>query len=403
MKNNNFTTVFIILCFGYLIDYYDLSIFSVARMSILRDLNVPSDEIMSVSKLMFNAQALGIFVGGILSGVWGDKIGRVSAVRLGIFLYSTAIILSIFVTSVNLFTFLRFVAGVGLAGELAASITLLSEMSKQESRGFVASSVYFFGILGGILTTAIVSLFNWKILFLIGGVAGFIFLFLRKYLVDSTIFMTLKQNTLIPRGSLKLLLLNKPSLLKILRLTLCLIPFWLMVFFINFAPEIAEGIGLYEKINLAYCLFMFFVGSLLGTLLFIFLGKKLKSHKKPIFIGFATMFISIVLLCFIGQYSVELFSNLYILVGISTGYFGLYMMLLAENFGTNQRSTGTTLTSNFGRSSFILVNLFVPFVIQISNSTFFGSILSAFIIISVSCYCLVFTRETYSTSVDYNE
>lgn len=389
MNNKNFTAIFIILCLGYFVDYYDLSILSVSRIQILNDLLVLSEDRLAVSKLFFNAQAFGIFVGGIASGIWGDKIGRVSAVRVGIFLFSAATIANVFVTSVNMFALCRFLAGVGLAGELAASVTLLSELSSKENRGTISSVVYFSGILGGMLTTGIVSAFNWKTLFLIGGIAGFILLFLRKYLVDSEVFMAVKANPQIERGSLKNLLLKPKSLLKALKLTACLVPFWLMVFFVNFAPEVAKGIGLDDKINLAYCLFLFMLGSLLGTFGFIYLNKTLKSHKKTIFIGFLFMFISIVLLCFVGKLSANTFSNLYLLIGIGTGYFGIYMTLLAENFGTNQRSTGTTLTTNFGRSSFILVNSFVPFLIQSTNNTLLGSLLSAFIIIGISVFLLI--------------
>ena len=400
----NLRSLFIILCLGYLIDFYDLSLFSVARIQILNDLNVPFDQIMSVSKLMFNAQALGIFLGGIISGVWGDKVSRISAVRIGILLYSTTIILNIFVKSIPLFAFCRFIAGIGLAGELSASIILLSELSNEkDNRAIISSIVYFFGVLGGIATTLIVSLYNWKTLFLVGGFAGFALFVLRKSFVESTLFLSLKQNNNISRGNLIKLLFDKFSLIKILNLIMCLVPFWLMVFFLNFAPEIAQGIGILKPVKLSVCLFLFFIGSLAGTVFFPFIGKKLRSHKKPVFISFFLMIISIIFLCSFGKNSASIFSLIYILVGFTTGYSGVYITLLVENFGTNQRSIGSTFIVNCSRSSLVAVNALVPFMINFSNNTFIGSVTSGAIVLLVSTLCLTFIKETYGISLDYVE
>lgn len=403
MIKHNFRYIFLILCFGYLVDYYDLSIFAVARSAILQDLNVPIYETMATSKLIFNAQALGIFIGGILTGIWGDKIGRVFAIRLGILVYSTAIILNIFATTIPQFVFFRFLSSIGLSGELAASVTLLSEISIGENRGKIGGAIYFFGILGGIISTGVQSLFNWKVLFLIGGISGYVLLFLRKFLVDPSLFNTLKLASHIPRGSLKLMLLKWSSIVKIFKLTLCLVPFWFMVFFVNFAPEIAKRIGIFDKINLPYCLFIFFIGSLIGAPLFTIIDKNFNSHKKSIFFSFFLMIISLSLLVYLGPKSVDIFSNLYLLFGISSGYFGIYMVYVTENFGTNQRATGSSLVNNLGRASFILINSFVPFIIDITENTAFGVILSALIVIGISFLCLYFTQETFGKELDFIE
>ncbi len=327
-NSRSFNLIFAILCLGYLIDYYDLSIFAVARPAILSDLGVPDWERMEASKLLFNAFALGSFVGGIVSGIWGDKIGRSSAIRYGIALYSCALLLSPFIHTVPLFAVCRFVAGVGLAGELAASVTLLSEMSLAANKGVIASIVYICGILGGMLSTAVASLASWKVLFWIGGGAGVCLLFLRTVLVDPVLFIALKEKTHIPRGSLKLLLLRPKSLLKVLKLSILLAPMWLSIFFLNYAPEIADKLGIFERVNLAYCLFIFLVGSLLGALLFAYIGKKNKSRKKTIFLALIVQIISLLLLCTVGSHSLNYFSNLFFIVGLSTGYFGIYMAKL---------------------------------------------------------------------------
>jgi MFS family permease len=391
-----------ILSIGYMIDFYDLTILAATREAVLTSLGVPPEDIMSTSAWMFNIQALGIFLGGIISGVWGDKIGRMSAVRWGIFLYSTATLLNLLTTSIEWFAFYRFLAGVGLAGELAASMTYLSEMSKAEDRGYIGGTVYFFGVLGGIIATVIASQFDWQVVYFVGGIAGYILLLVRLTYADSRMFNEIKANNTIRRGDLKWIFTNASMLKRMGILGLAIIPFWFMVYFVNFAPEIAREMGFENNINQHLALICYFIGSLIGSYLFPILAQQFGSRKKAIQCAFLIMISSIALL---GGLSFIPWSYYVVLLmlGVACGYPGLYMMMVAETFGTNHRSTGAGIIATCARTSMILINIIVPWVAASCGNFWTGALLCAGVLFMLTMVSFRQIGETHNRAMDFCE
>jgi len=396
------TPMLILLSIGYLIDFYDLTIFAVVREQALTSLGVLPEDIMSTSAMIFNVQSLGVFIGGLASGIWGDKIGRMSAVRWGIFIYSTAILLNIFATSVEWFALLRFCAGVGLAGELGASITYLSEMAKPADRAYIGGTVYFFGVLGGIFATVIASFCDWKMVFLIGGISGYGLLLVRLTYADSKIFHAIKSDPAIKRGDLFMMFTTKSVLKRIIMLTFAIVPFWFMAYFVNFAPEIAKQLGFASAINQHISMMCYFLGALNGSYLFPFLAQKLASRKKAIHVAFFIMLSSVTLLGLLQTYEWSYYVILFA-IGIACGYPGLYMMLVAESFGTNQRSTGTGLISTFARTSLILINTLVPWAVATCGDFWIGSMLCAGLLFLLAMISFRWLNETHAGSMDFCE
>ncbi len=402
MKNNTNFIIFI-LAVGYMIDFFDLTIFAVVRIPILQSLGVAEQDYINVSALMFNAQAIGVVVGGVLSGIWGDKFGRMSAVRLGILIYSLAIILNTFATSVSMFALLRFIAGVGLAGEFAASITLLSELLNTKARARAAGIIYSSGVIGGMLAAFIGSFFHWKVLFIVGGIAGLILLLARISVADSIIFQNVKSKTHIARGSLKLLLLNKSSLTKLIAFLLAIVPFWFMAFFVNFAPEVAKSVGIKETISQGISLGVYFIGSFVGSYFFPFIAKLTASRKKSIF---SAMFIMMLAICMfsMGHFlTLQLYYVILFLIGLASGYAGIFMVFAAESFGTNQRNIASSVISNLARCSLVIMNAFVPWMASQFQQIWIGLVMSALIIFVLSVFSLFSLRETNYSSLDFHE
>ncbi|APJ04925.1 MFS transporter [Silvanigrella aquatica] len=400
---NNPKFIIIVLAIGYMIDFFDLTIFAAVRIPALQSLGVSKDDFMQVSSLMFNAQAIGLVVGGILSGIWADKYGRMSAVRAGIMLYSIAIIANAFVTTVPLFAAMRFLSGVGLAGEFAASITLISELLPASKRGMTSGIIYSFGVLGGILAALIGSLFPWQVIFVVGGIAGLLLLLLRFSLIDSRIFRDIKNKKHITRGSLKLLILNKKSFLKLIALIAILIPFWFMAFFVNFAPEIAKSIGIKDGISQGFSLGIFFVGSFIGSYFFPFLSQLISSRKKGIFIALLLMTITVSLFS-LGHYiTIEFYYFILFLIGFISGYLGLFMVFAVESFGTNQRAIASSVISNFARCSLVFMNSFIPWISMQFSAIWIGLTVAASLFFLVATFCLLFLKETNSSSLDFYE
>ena len=402
MKTNPNFIIFI-LALGYMIDFFDLTIFAVVRIPVLVSLGVPEHEYLKVSSLMFNSQAIGVVIGGILSGIWGDKFGRMSAVRLGILVYSVAIILNTFVTSIPLFAFMRFIAGVGLAGEFAASITLLSEILDTKERGRASGIIYSSGVIGGMLAAFIGTFFAWKTLFIVGGIAGLVLLIVRISVADSIIFQNLKNKQHIVRGSLKLLLLNKNSLTKLIAFLLSIIPFWFMAFFVNFAPEVAKSVGIKETINQGLSLAIYFIGSFFGAYFFPYIAKLTASRKKSIFSALFIMLLAITLFSLGNLLTIQLYYTILLLIGLASGYSGIFMVFAAESFGTNQRNIASSVISNLARCSLIVMNAFVPWMASQFHQIWVGLVLSATIIFTLGVIALFSLKETSYKSLDFHE
>ncbi len=218
----------ILLCIGYFIDFYDLTIFSASYTSIISELfhitNV--DQIQLLYLKITNYHTAGIIIGGILFGVLGDKFGRTIVIRYSILVYSISIILSCFITNIPLFILLRFLTGVGLAAEFATSSVLISEMLPQNIASSSTAWLYICGILGGVTATFLGG-FSWKIMFLFGGVSGFILYLMRRELFESPLFQNM--NKKIKKGNLYLMFYGYKNIKKTIRLTILIIPFYYLI------------------------------------------------------------------------------------------------------------------------------------------------------------------------------
>src|ERR1700722_3128514 len=117
-SRRNMITAVILAALGYFVDIYDLILFSIVRVASLKGLGVPDEQLLTTGLHLINMQMGGMLIGGVLWGILGDKKGRLSVLFGSIALYSAANLANAFVHGVPLYAALRFVAGVGLAGEL---------------------------------------------------------------------------------------------------------------------------------------------------------------------------------------------------------------------------------------------------------------------------------------------
>ena len=200
----------LVAALGYFVDIYDLLLFGIVRVPSLRDIGVAEDQMLSEGLRLLNYQMIGMLIGGILWGVLGDRRGRRSVLFGSILLYSLANIANAFVTNVDAYAILRFIAGVGLAGELGAAITLVAEVMSKESRGYGTAIVAGVGILGAVFASFVGDYFSWQVAYIVGGVMGLSLLFLRAGLLESSMFDTMKSQNLRKGSFLKLFSAHKP-------------------------------------------------------------------------------------------------------------------------------------------------------------------------------------------------
>ncbi len=397
-----FSLPVLVAALGYMVDMYDLFLFSIVRVPSLKSLGLEGDSLMSDGIFLLNLQMAGLLIGGIVWGIIGDKKGRLSVLFGSILIYSLANIGNGFVTTVNQYAVLRFIAGFGLAGELGAGITLVAEILPKAIRGYGTTLVATMGVLGAILAYFITYLFDWRMSFFIGGGLGLVLLILRVSVFESGMFEKLKVRN-IKRGNLAMLFGNKTRLIKYMNSILIGLPIWFVVgILITFSPEFGKAIGLSEPVDAGKAVMFFFAGQVAGDIVSGFLSQYARSRKKIIllFILISFTFVSVYLL--FPSTDLTTFYIVCVCLGVGNGYWTLFVTVTAELFGTNLRATVATSAPNFVRGAVIPLTM-----LFIYGKNQFGILQSAMgvglLAFGIALLSLRFLEETYSKDLDYTE
>ncbi len=353
VTKRNVTLAIVASALGFFVDLYDIIIVSIVRTKSLLDIGISEAELLSKGVLLLNVQMGGMLLGGFLWGVIGDKQGRLSVLFGSIFLYSVTTFLNGYVTSYESYLLLRFLAGVGLAGELGAGITLVSEQMPQRWRGLGPALIGSCGMLGAVAGAYVGGTYSWQFTYQLGGAMGIALLVLRLGVLESGMYETLKTKA-VARGDLRLILRKDDNLKKYLSIILLGFPGW----FVNgvvmtFTPEIAKAMGMTEIPSVSTVFTMFFIGFTFGDLSCGLASQWLQSRKRAILIYlliFSTLLIAYFLLA---RKSLTLYYALFFGMGISVGYTIVLLTLAAEQFGTNIRALVTTSALNLIRGSVI--------------------------------------------------
>ncbi|HXI00706.1 MAG TPA: MFS transporter [Sphingobacteriaceae bacterium] len=392
----------IVAALGYLVDLYDLFLFSIVRVPSLISLGITGDRIMDDGIVLLNLQMAGLLIGGILWGILGDKKGRLSVLFGSILIYSLANIANGFVTTFEQYAVLRFIAGVGLAGELGAGITLVAEVLPKKIRGYGTTLVATMGVLGAILAYFVADIFDWRVSYFIGGGLGLLLLILRMRVFESGVFVKLKEKN-IQRGNVWMLFNNKSRFLRYIKCILVGLPIWFVVgILITFSPEFGKALGVSEPVNAGKAVMFSFSAQILGDLLSGLLSQYFKSRKKAIFVFMTISFFITGTYLLFPATDIGLFYLLCALLGFANGYWAVFVTIAAELFGTNLRATVATTVPNFVRSAIIpLTAVFI----QVKNH--YGIVNAALIIglftFTIALIALKYLNETFSTDLDYVE
>ncbi len=394
----------IVSALGYFVDIFDLLLFSIVRGQSLRDLGVDETHLLPIGIRLLNTQMAGLLLGGLVWGVLGDKFGRVSVLFGSILLYSVANIGNGFVTSVNQYAVLRFITGIGLAGELGLGVTLASELLPKKIRGLGATFIAFVGILGAVLAATISDVMGWRDAYIIGGVMGLCLLILRINVCESGLYNKMdKDKKQPPRGNL-LLFFKKPELLKkYVRVVLIGAPIWASVgIFITFSPEFAKAFGMTVTPNTGTAVLSCYVVQAFAGLLIGYLSQRLASRKKAIFICMLLMLAATLLYVSVRTNSLLVFYALCAAMGIGGGYWAMFVQMGAEQFGTNIRATATTSIPNVVRG--LTIPMTLGFKALIPSLGVAGSGLAVMgTALALAFLSLAYSRETFHADLDYME
>ena len=403
LNQNKLYLAIIVSALGYFVDVFDIILFAVVRIPSLQALGLAQDEITSTGILLMNAQLVGMLLGGICWGIIGDKLGRLSVLFGSILLYSTANLLNAYVGNIEQYAVLRLLAGFGLAGEFGAGITLVSEIMIEKTRGFGITLITMSGALGGITAGLVGNLFPWTTAYILGGVAGFILLILRFQVIESSLFLNLKQKKEIRRGSLGLFFKTPALFKKYLKCLFVGVPFWIAFgLFATFSPEIARELKIQGNIAPGWAILFFNSGLAIGEISSGILSQWIGSRKK-VAMGYLIFNLVVMLQFFSISYASPLaFYFLIAALGASVGYWVIFMMMASELFGTNIRSTVTVFLPNMVRGMVVpftlILSLLKPHFGLLRSIELFG------IVGIILAIIMVFSlKETYHLNLDFVE
>jgi MFS family permease len=387
---------------GYMVDMYDLFLFSIVRVPSLRALNLEGAGLLENGILLLNLQMAGMLIGGIFWGIMGDKKGRLSVLFGSILIYSLANLANGFVTTVPQYAVLRFIAGFGLAGELGAGITLVTEILPKEKRGYGTTLVATMGVMGALLAYLVSHLFDWRVSYFIGGGLGLILMILRVRVFESGIFIKLKEQN-VKRGDVMKLFTNKTRLLKYITSILIGTPIWFVVgILLTFSPEFGQAIGLDKPVEAGKAVMFAFAAQVAGNLASGFLSQYLQSRKKVILLFILSSFSLVMIFLLVPLKSTSVFYLLCAGLGFCSGYWTLFITVAAEIFGSDLRATVATTVPNFVRGSVIpLSMLFATAKNQIGIT--YGALVVGLGTFAIAILALLYLEETFKKDINYVE
>jgi|YNPBryulayer2012_1023412.scaffolds.fasta_scaffold00456_2 MFS family permease len=409
-----FSATVIVSALGYFVDIYDLLLFSIVRVPSLQALGLKGQRLLDDGILLLDVQMIGLLLGGILWGVLGDKRGRRSVLFGSILLYSVANFANAFiielaallpggVTPFQLYVVLRFLAGIGLAGELGAAVTLVSESLPKDLRGYGTAIVAGVGVSGAVVAATVGKYFSWQVAYMTGGILGFLLLATRATLLESRMFQALEAQE-VSRGDFFALFTNGDRFRRFFCSILIGVPLWFAIgILITLSPELSRELGIPgitagESIKYAYA------GLVVGDLASGLLSQYFRSRRRVVF-AFQTLTLLLTFV-YVGSRgaSPTYFYGLCFCIGIAAGYWAVFITIAAEQFGTNLRATVATSAPNFVRASVVPLTLVLQWL---THHTALGLLYSA-LAVGIGCTLLAYLalallEESHGKALDFVE
>lgn len=401
------TTPVILAALGYFVDVFDIMIFSAVRVKSLTDLGLTGEELTQVSLSITNWQMIGLFIGGIATGVFGDKIGRVRALYFSIALYSVGTILNGFANSVEMYIWCRFIANIGLAGELGVGITLVAESLPAQRRGLGTMIVASFGMLGAV-AVGFMGWFveDWRTAYYIGGGLGILLFLLRISVSESPIFQKIRAQPEVLRGNAWQFIVKGQLLLRLVQNTLLGVAIWFNTgLLMLLAPEFGQAKGLVGSVNPPIAVIWFNIGMVVGDLCSGLLSQYLRSRLKAIRIFLLLQFTFTGVFLFAPLASVQQMYILLLLLGFSGGYWAVFVTNAAEQFGTNLRASAACLVPSLVRLSYLLISSAFTFL---KTPAYMGNSLGAAALVGAVCLTIAFftsfsLKDTFTRDLEFLE
>ena len=410
-SSNKSTSVFsiavIVAALGYFVDIYDLLLFTIVKKASVLAVGASDATLLADSTKIINWQMLGLLIGGIVWGVLGDKKGRLSVLFGSIILYSAANFVTGFIQTVDQYAWCRFVAGLGLAGELGAGITLVSELLPKNKRGIGTSLVAGIGLFGAVAAYFTYQWTNedWRLCYKIGGGLGILLLFLRISVAESGMFKQLKE-TNIQRGNFFMFFTNARRFKKYFLAILIGLPTWYVIgILVNQSDRFGKAMFGSTTIDSGRSIMFAYTAIAIGDILIGFVSQYFKSRKKALLLFYLITTVSLIIFFSSVNNSDARMYIICALLGFSTGFWAIFVTMGAEQFGTNLRATAATTIPNMVRGALPLINLLFLNLFQKNWqwSLINSGIVTGIIVLAVTFIAFYFTEETFHKDLNYTE
>ncbi len=421
-NKNIFNRLVIIAALGYFVDIYDLVLFNVVKresLEYIQQLHGIAINIKDTGIFLFNCQMAGMLIGGILWGIWGDKRGRISVLFGSIILYSVANIINAFTFDITTYAFVRVLAGIGLAGELGAGITLVAETMDKEKRGFGTMIIVTFGALGAVLAGLVgteghyvaawltevtgYAFQNWQVVYLIGGTLGLLLLILRVGAFESGMFTALK-HTEAKKGDFLSLFKSRDNALKYLNCILIGLPIWYIIgILVSLSQDVfGKELGITGIVNGKAVMYAY-IGLSVGDLISGLLSQLMRSRKKVVFIYLIASTLLVLYFVFFSKgISLPTYYLICFLLGAASGYWAIFVTIASEQFGTNIRSTVTNTVPNFVRGAVLPITYSFTLISGLTTNLT-GALIVGMICIGLAWFATMRIKETFAKDLNYIE
>jgi len=399
-----FNIAVLVAALGYFVDIYDLLLFAIIRIESLVSLGLTPEQVKIEGEAILQWQMAGLMIGGIIAGVIADKKGRLTVLFGSILFYSLANIANGMVTTVEQYKVIRFLAGLGLAGELGVGITLVSELIKKEKRGISTSLVAGIGLTGAVVAYFMKENFHWRTCYYIGGGLGMLLLILRISVFESGMFKEVKKMD-VQRGNFFMLFTNADRFKRYLTSILIGLPTWFVIgVLVAFSNEFGKLMGIKEEIDPGKAIMYAYVAISIGDILIGFISQWMKSRKNALYLFYAITCL-FMLLFFTAQWNGTAAKMYWICAGLGfgTGFWAIFVTMGAEQFGTNLRATAATTIPNMVRG--MLAIFITPLFQWLRGMTdyYTGGWIAAIIIMVITLIAAYFTKETFGKDLNYVE
>lgn len=387
---------------GYFVDIYDLVIFSIVRVQSFRDIGIPDADMRTYGEYVLNMQMGGLLLGGLLWGVLGDKSGRIKVLFGSILMYSVANIANGLVHDIHSYAIIRFIAGVGLAGELGAGITLVSEAMDRNKRGYGTMIVASVGVLGAIAAYYVSEFFDWRNAYFVGGAMGLLLLILRVGTFESGMFNKLSAKP-VEKGNLSMLFTDAGRFKRYVYCLLIGLPIWFVVgILVTQAPEFGKALGAPVTLSAGKGILFTYLGLSLGDMAAGLFAQLTKSRRLAVFIFQLLIIASSTWYLSSEGITEERFHWIASFMGIAIGYWATFVTIASEQFGTNLRATVTTTAPNFVRGALIPSTFLFEYFVGLTDI-----ITAAYIMIllltGIAIFAISQLKESFDRDLDFVE